>query len=80
MGGLRVLTRIEQPMEVNDEIPHMGVVDSLLSFRLPGYISSRVVGKEANDFDLSEILESIVRKIGQFATDDEVQQLLLSAI
>ncbi len=31
-----LVLRIKQAMQVDDEIPHVGVVDGLLSLRLPG--------------------------------------------
>ena len=75
-GGLGVLTGVEQPVEVNDEVPHMGIVDGLLRLRLPGRESRCVVRIHADDLDLVEILESRVFEIGQFAADDEMKQLL----
>jgi len=39
-------------------------------------MSGRVVGKHADDFHLIEILERRALKIGQFAADDEMKQLL----
>ena len=80
MGRLRVLTRIEQPVEMNDEIAHVGVIHSLLRLGFPGRVSGRVVGIYADDFHLIEILERDVIEIGQLASDDEMKQLLLGTI
>jgi hypothetical protein len=80
MAGLRVLPRIEQPMQVDHEIAHVGVVHGLLRLRLPGRKSGGVIGKHADDFHLIEILERRVLEIGQFAADDEMKQLLLGTI
>src|SRR3954449_1317943 len=80
MARLCVLTWVEQPMEVNDEIAHMGVVNGLLRLRLPGRVSGGVVREHADDFHLVEILESSAIEIGQLAPEDEVKQLLLGAI
>ena len=84
MGRLRVLTRrvltwIEQPMEMDDKIPHMRVVHGLLRLRLPGGVSVRVIREQPDNFYLSEIIEGRVLKVGQFAADDEMKQLLGSA-
>ena len=74
------MTWIEQPMEMDDEIPHVGVVHGLLRLRLPGRISGRVVGKYPDDLHLVEILERGVLEIRQLAADDEMEQLRLGAI
>src|SRR6185437_3308900 len=84
MAGLRIvagiLARIEQAVEVDHEIAHMGVVDGLLRLRLPGRVRGRVIGKHADDFHLIEILEGVVLEIGQLTADDEMQQLRLGAV
>src|ERR1700733_8763705 len=79
-GRLRVLTWIEQPVEMDHEIAHVGVVHGLLRLGLPGGMGGRVIGKHADDFHLIEILEGRMLKIGQFAADDEVEQLLRDTI
>ena len=75
-----LLTWIEQPVEVDHEVAHVGIVHGLLRLRLPGGMSGCVIGKHADDFDLVEILERGVFEIGQFAADDEMKQLLLGTI
>src|ERR1700723_2000490 len=79
-GRLRVLTWIEQPVEMDHEIAHVGVVYGLLRFRLPGGMGGRVIGEHADDFHLIEILEGRMLKIGQFAADNEMEQLLRDTI
>ena len=74
------MTRIEQPVEVNHEVTHVGVVHGLLGLRLPGSESGSVVGEHTDDVDLFEVLERDVFEIGQFAPDDEVEQLRLGTI
>src|ERR1700726_4798005 len=74
-GRLRVLTWIEQPVEMDHEIAHVGVVHGLLRLGLPGRVGGGVIGKHADDFHLVEILERGARKIGQFAADHEMEQL-----
>ena len=71
------MTWIEQPVEVDDEIAHVGVVDSFLRLCFPGGISSGVVRIDADKFDLVEILEFSATEIGKFATEDDVQQLFV---
>ncbi len=48
---------IEQPVQVDDEIAHLGVVDGLLRLRLPGRIGGGIVRIDADDVELVEILE-----------------------
>src|SRR6478672_8737408 len=64
---------IEQPMQMDDEIARVGVIDSLLRLGLPGDIRAGVVRKNTDDVDLLEILEFIAAKLGQFAAEDEMQ-------
>ena len=80
MGMLCVLTRIEQPVEMDHEVAHLGIVDRLLRFRLPRRMGRRVVGVYADDIDLVEVLEGDVFEIGEFAADHEMKQLLLGII
>ena len=67
------MTRIEQPMEVHDEIPHVGVINRLLRLRLPDGMGRCVVRIKADDLDLVEVLEGRMREIGQFASDHEME-------
>src|SRR5262245_24886554 len=60
---------------MHDEVAHMGVIDGLLGFRLPGSISGGVVGINADDVQLVEIPEFDVVQIGELAAEDEMQQL-----
>ena len=71
------MTGIEQPVEMDDEIAHMGVIDGLLGLRLPCREGRGVVREQPDDLDLVEILESHVIEVKKLATDDEVKQLLL---
>ena len=67
------MTWIEQPVEVNHEVAHVGVVHGLLRLRLPGSVGGCVIGIHPDDFDLVEVLERGVFEIGQLAADDEVK-------
>src|SRR5437016_3536855 len=49
--------RIEQPMQMDDEIAHLSVVDRLLRLRLPGRIGGRVAGIDADDIETVDVLE-----------------------
>src|SRR5262249_22810922 len=58
---------IEQSVQVNDEIAHVGVVDGLLCFRLPCDVGTRKVRVHADDVDLVEILELCASELGELA-------------
>src|SRR4029079_17080814 len=66
---------IEQSMKVNDKVAHVRVVDGLLRLRLPGDIGAGIIRIDADDVDLVEILELGAAELGEFAAEDEVQQL-----
>src|SRR5689334_10154970 len=66
---------IEQPVQVNDEITHVRVVDGLLRFRLPCDVGARIVWVDADDVDFVEILELRAPERGEFAAEDEMEQL-----
>src|SRR6185312_14469780 len=66
---------IEQAVQVHDEIAHVRVVDGLLRLRLPGDIGGGIVRINADDVELVEILELRAAEIGQFAADDEMEEL-----
>ena len=80
MGVLFVLLGIEEPVEMDDEVAHLGVVHRHLRLRLPGRMRGRIVREHADDVDLVEILEGVVLEIDQFAADDEMEQLRLGTI
>ena len=71
---------IEQPVQVHDEIAHVGVVHGLLRLRLPRRIGGCVIRENADDFHLIEILERRMFEIGEFAADHEMKQLLRGII
>ena len=74
------MIRIEQPVEMDNEITHMRVIHGLLRLCLPCRIGGGVIRVHADDFHLVEILEGDMREIGQFAAEDEMKQLLRGAI
>ena len=74
------MTWIEQPVEVDHEVAHVGVVHGLLRLRFPRRMGAGVIRVDADDVDLVEVLERDVFKVGQFTADDEVKQLLRGAI
>src|SRR5882757_1114339 len=79
-GGLHVLIRIEQPMQMHDEVAHMGVVYGLLRLRPPRCMGRGVIREQADDFHLIEILEGRMFEIGEFTADHEMKQLLRGTI
>ena len=72
---LRIFARIKQPMEMNDEIAHVRIIDGLLRLRFPSRMRRCVVRKYADGLDFCEVLEGRVLEIDEFAADDEMKQL-----
>ena len=64
-------------MQMDNEVTHVGVIDRLLGLRFPDRIGGRIIGIQADHLDLIQILECVVFKIGQFATEHDVKQLRL---
>lgn len=81
-GGLRgrLFLRIEQAMQMDDEITHVSVVDSLLCLGLPSRQRARIVGIHADDIEFVEVTELDFFEVFQFTTEDEVQELLLPLV
>src|SRR3569832_710054 len=75
-SGSRLRRRgIEQTMQVDDEIAHVGIVDGLLRLRLPGDVSGSVIRIDADDVELGNILELRAAEVGQFTAQDQMQEL-----
>src|SRR5215471_7982564 len=70
------VARIEQAMQMDDEIAHLGIVDGLLRSRFPCRIGGRVVGVDADDVELVEVFEFDIVERRELAAEDEMQQLL----
>ena len=67
--------RIEQTVQMHDEIAHLSVVDRRLRLRLPGRKGARVIGKDAHDVERREILELDPVNARQLPAEDEMQEL-----
>jgi hypothetical protein len=52
-----VVLRIEQTVQMHDEVAHMSVVYRTVGGVLPGVIGLRVIGIDADDIELLEIAE-----------------------
>src|SRR5690348_6023229 len=74
---VRVRIGLQQPMQVDDKIPHLGVVHSLLRLRLPGRIRAGVVRINADDVEALEVFEFDLLDSSKFAAEHEMKQLLL---
>src|ERR1700732_2811133 len=60
---LRFLIRVEQPVEMDDEIAHLRVVDRALRLGPPGGVGRRIIRIEADDLDVVQVLEGVVLEI-----------------
>ena len=67
-------------MEMDDEIAHVRVIDGLLRLGFPGCMCGCIVWKYTDGLDLFEVLEGRVLEIDEFAAEDQMEQLRLSAI
>src|SRR5579871_6608140 len=75
MPGTRLRIRIEQSMQMHDEIAHLGIVNGLLRLSLPGRISAGVIRINAHDIELIEVLELRSAQINKLAAEYQMQQL-----
>src|SRR5450631_2803741 len=67
---------VEQAVQMDDEIPHLRVVDGLLRLAPPGRIGGGVVRVDADDIELVEILEFGRFEAVELAAEHEMKQLL----
>src|SRR4051794_5312097 len=69
--------RVEQPVQVHDEVAHVRVVDGRLRLALPGGVGGGVIRKHADDVEIGELLELVPLEARELAAEDEMQELLL---
>src|SRR3974390_1177459 len=69
---------IEQPVQMDDEIAHVSVVDRLLGLCLPGGVGGCVVGIDANNVESVQVLEFGGAELGEFAAQYEMEKLVVS--
>src|SRR5262245_44251143 len=75
-----LVLRLHQPVNVDDEISHVRVVDRRLRLGAPGRQRFLVVGVHADDVELREILELDLVRGRQLAAEDKMQELSGSMI
>jgi hypothetical protein len=73
-GSALRLDRVQQPVHVDDEIAHLGVVDRLLGGRLPSLVGLGVVRIDADDIEGIEVGELVGVDIGQLAATEAGDQ------
>ena len=73
--GSRVI-RVEQPVQVDDEVAHMGVVDRRLRLAAPSLHRLGVVREEADDVDLGEVDELGRGGVLELAAENEMSSCL----
>ena len=69
--------RLEQPVQMDDEIAHMGIVDARLRLCLPGGLGGLVVGIDADDVERVEVAEFGAAELLQLAAENQMQKLFL---
>src|SRR5262252_5336968 len=60
---------------MDDEVPHLRVVDRLLGLGLPRRVGARIIRVDADNIQVREIFERDRIKPFQLATEDEMEQL-----
>src|SRR3990172_10811588 len=71
----RVLSGVEQPVQMHDKVAHMGVVDSAVSGVLPGVIGPRIVGIDADNVERLEVTELDFVERRKLTSEHQVKQL-----
>jgi len=66
---------VEQAVQVDDEVAHLRVVHRLLCAPFPDRMSGGVIGINADDVELRQILEREVFDARQLAPENKVQEL-----
>src|SRR5581483_10419067 len=70
--------RVEQPVQVHDEIAHMGVVHRAVGGVLPGVVGLGIVGIDADDVELLEVAELDLVERCQLAPEHKMKPLPLA--
>ena len=68
--------RIEQAMQVNDEIAHMSVVHGALRGALPGPVGAGIIGEDTDDIEVGRIAEIRPFQILKFAAEHKMEKLM----
>jgi hypothetical protein len=71
------LSRIKEAMHVNDEIPHVGIIDGGGGGAAPSGIRLGVAGVNTDDVKLARIDELGRIRTNQLAAENEVKQLFV---
>src|SRR5690606_9010245 len=72
----RLKLRLEQPMQVDDHVLHLGIVDRALGVAAPGFFSRGITRVDPDDVDLVEVLEFHAPGVDHPAAHYQMQQLL----
>src|SRR5215203_1939107 len=67
--------RVEQPVQVDDKISHMGIVHGLLCLALPSCICRGVVRVDADDVETFQVPELMAAELSEFAAEYQMRQL-----
>src|SRR5215204_4706645 len=67
------VVRVEQAVQMHDEIAHMRIIDGLLRLCFPGRVGRRIIRKNADDVELAEIAEFKLVDALELAPEHEMQ-------
>jgi hypothetical protein len=65
--------RLEQPVQVDDHIFHLGIVDRALGIGAPGFLGVGIIVEQADDIDVREIDEVEALRVLDAAAEHEVK-------
>src|SRR6516165_11812456 len=68
--------RVKQPVQVHDEIAHLGIVDRALRLGFPGRVGAGVIWIDADNVEPVEVPKLHAVNMIKFAAEDEVKELL----
>src|ERR1051326_197738 len=68
--------RLQQAMDVDHEIAHLRVIDARLRRRPPGRLRRPVVGIDADDVELRQVLELDLVRRDKLAAKNQMEKLL----
>jgi hypothetical protein len=70
-----VVLWLEKPVQMNDEISHVSIIDRLLRLLLPSRSGGFEIGEDSHNIEVIEISKRHTVEISQFTAKNQMQQL-----
>jgi hypothetical protein len=74
---LVTILRVEQAVQVDDEITHVGIVDAGCCRTAPSLVGLIVAREDADDVKLTGVRKFDFVRLSQMAAEDQMQQLAM---